>query len=1260
MTKNQLLEEYINTFTELEKKAYEIAKRELETSFDIEKSIGFKAFLKSRGIKEENDVSKKKVKKRKEGDGPEIKLYDFADGNEIVEEDSEEEGKKKDKKSFVIQMFGMDMEGKTYSVRVMNYQPFIYVKVGDEWTMRDKSYFMELLQKEVGGYYEDSIIEIKLLKKHKLYGFDGRKRHKFMKIVFKNTSVMNKIKNLWYDNANDWANKKLKKYGYQLKTGKYKGTFLKLYGATLPPLLRYFHIQDISPSGWIKLNKAKQTYNKSTIQDYEYEINYNDIISLMEKDDQVPLRIASWDIECKSSHGDFPLAKKTYTKLAMEIITKIINKEIINEEEIKENIRTAFNYGSENGISEIYTKKYISKEILEKKLKSMDDIKLNGLLEIKNDNERKENIKRLTTILKKIGPVKGDPITMIGTTFVKLGEEEQYKNDICVVGECSDIKEVPNRRIRCHKTEKELLIKWAQMIRNENPQMLIGYNVFAFDWSYILDRAEELHCKDDIMRELSINIEESAKVKKSTTKVASGTHDLTYIKMKGRLQLDLYNHFRKTENLSSYKLDSVASEFISDKVKDYEWIEEKKMTRIVSKNLMGLKDGDYISFKILKYSMDMYKNGAKFIVNDVDREKGEYYIKEKLDINKGNKILWGLNKDDITLEEMFNADTPDKRAKVAKYCLQDCNLVHNLMIKNDMYLDFSEMAKLCYVPVDFIIMRGQGIKSLSFISKKCRDEDILIPAIRQGGREGYEGAVVLEPKVGYYADVPVAVNDYSSLYPSSMISENLSPDSKVWTIEYDMKGNVKEKWGEKNGVYDNLPGYKYVDVTYDTYKYVMKKKARETSPDVWEKIKVGRKTCRFAQFPDDKKGILPKVLMELLAQRKVYKKKKKEAKTPFEKKLYDKRQLATKLTANSLYGQCGAKTSAIYEIDIAAATTAVGRKLLGYAKEIVEGCYGDKIVNTKHGEMKTNAEYVYGDTDSVFFVFNLKDMKGNKIVGKKALDVTIELAKRAEHLATNLLKDPHTLEYEKTFDPLLLLTKKRYVGMLYEEDINSGYRKEMGIVLKRRDNAPCVKDSYGGVVDILMKENNIDKSVEFLEKYLLNLINGKIDINKLILSKSLRAYYKNPQGIAHWVLAERMEAREPGTRPAVGSRIPYVYIKTKTKKKLQGDRIEHPDYIKKNNLKPDYNHYITNQIMKPLLQLFSLILEKLTKFQSKKLKYFSEIRKIKRKYKDDNIKMAEKIIKFKEDQVYKIIFAPILKKYESINKKAMYNNFFKV
>ena len=135
----------------------------------------------------------------------------------------------------------------------------------------------------------------------------------------------------------------------------------------------------------------------------------------------------------------------------------------------------------------------------------------------------------------------------------------------------------------------------------ENPQMLIGYNVFAFDWSYILDRAEELHCKDDIMKELSINIFEESKVKKSTTKVASGTYDLTYVKMNGRLQIDLYAYFKKSVNLPSYKLDTVSSVYFGDTVKNHEIIENG--LRIYSGNLMGLKQFDYVKLEIINHSI---------------------------------------------------------------------------------------------------------------------------------------------------------------------------------------------------------------------------------------------------------------------------------------------------------------------------------------------------------------------------------------------------------------------------------------------------------------------------------------------------------------------------------------------------------------------------------------------------------------------------------------------------------------------------------
>ena len=146
----------------------------------------------------------------------------------------------------------------------------------------------------------------------------------------------------------------------------------------------------------------------------------------------------------------------------------------------------------------------------------------------------------------------------------------------------------------------------------------------------------------------------------------------------------------------------------------------------------------------------------------------------------------------------------------------------------------------------------------------------------------------------------------------------------------------------------------------------------------------------------------------------------KDTYNAFMKNVFNQRQLSIKIVANSLYGQCGARTSSFYDIDIAASTTATGRKLLIYAKRVIEEVYGDAVCDTKYGKVKTNAEYIYGDTDSVFFTFNLKDMEGNKITGKKALEITIELAVEAGEIATMFLKPPHDLEYEKNIRPVAI------------------------------------------------------------------------------------------------------------------------------------------------------------------------------------------------------------------------------------------------
>jgi DNA polymerase elongation subunit (family B) len=401
-------------------------------------------------------------------------------------------------------------------------------------------------------------------------------------------------------------------------------------------------------------------------------------------------------------------------------------------------------------------------------------------------------------------------------------------------------------------------------------------------------------------------------------------------------------------------------------------------------------------------------------------------------------------------------------------------------------------------------------------------------------------------------------------------------------------------------------------------------------------------------------GIMPSILKELLKARKDTRKLMPQQTDEFMKNVLDQRQLGYKVTANSLYGQCGAKTSTFYEKDIAACTTAIGRKLLTYAKRIIEECYADRICETEnHGKVLTKAEYIYGDTDSVFFTFNLQTPDGVPIRGKDALEITIEIAQQAGHLASQFLKGPHDLEYEKTFMPFCLLSKKRYVGMLYETDPNKGKRKEMGIVLKRRDNAPIVKDIYGGIIDILMKKQNIQEAIDFLRGCLENIVNENYSMDKLIITKSLRSGYKNPQSIAHKVLADRMTARDPGNKPGPGDRIPFAYISTSGKKTLQGEKIETPSFITENKLKIDYSFYITNQIMKPVQQVFALVLEKIWIMQGKRpklLKFKRDVEALRKEYIDDVDKFEEKVESLRCKEIKALLFDEYLR--ETNNEKA--------
>jgi DNA polymerase elongation subunit (family B) len=877
-----------------------------------------------------------------------------------------------------------------------------------------------------------------------------------------------------------------------------------------------------------------------------------------------------------------------------------------------------------------------------------------------------------------------------------------------------------------------------------------------------------------------------------------------------------------------------------------------------------------------------------------------------------------INKKNVGVKKIYDIEVKNEHSYIVNgyivhNCIQDCVAVTKLVEKLKIITNAIGMANVCHVPLSYIFYRGQTIKICSLVSKECRDEDTLIPTLYSNDndkddeteedkkKKGYEGATVFEPKKGVHYE-PIVVLDYRSLYPRSMKMVNISHEMCV-----------------EDEKYLGLEDYEYYTTHYNNKDGTSSK-------------------CTFAKNKNGELGIVPKILTKLLDKRDEVKGMMKTADNDFLKNIFDGLQLAYKVTANSLYGQVGYEKSSIYYKDLAASTTATGRKMLQIAKNYVERnyvnlvnyarhnkkkyleyankifglceddrfvlqkknengekynaysnkqeyyeylyeevcklltkkqkvlpkiIYGDSVTadtpillrnnnkifiktietinnewkeynnfkpnekdlynkeqnssntnyevwsnnkwtkikrvirhktnkkiyrvnthqgivdvtedhslmdenlkqikpldcneNTKllqsypkfnknkiniselvnkiinfdlydisiknaeyysfgkfvddydnsdnnlninsillnnecydsklhfligycsthfncfsnnsfifsvHGKTKSsqfyylmkslgyscsikihdekynvyhltsydnenknyicdnkilnmtylrntnNNEYVYDleteegifnagigeiivkNTDSIFFTMKIHDIETKKImIDKEALRLSIEFGILAGESICKLLPIFQELAYEKTMWPLILIAKKKYVGNLYEEDFKNYILKCMGIVLKRRDNAKIVKIVVGGIVNYILNERSDQGAIDYTRRLVKKILRGGFNIDKFILSKTLKKDYKNRNGQAHAVLADRIAKRDPGNKPNPNDRIPFVFFvpEVMKKKMLQGDKVEDPTYLLENKLEINYLHYITNQIMKPSLQFLEII-----------------------------------------------------------------------
>lgn len=547
--------------------------------------------------------------------------------------------------------------------------------------------------------------------------------------------------------------------------------------------------------------------------------------------------------------------------------------------------------------------------------------------------------------------------------------------------------------------------------------------------------------------------------------------------------------------------------------------------RTLSSSAMGQNEMHFLESMSGRITIDMFnliKNSHKL---------------KQYTLNSVSKHFLGEEKEDLPYKVMNNnykskmKEDAWKHWDIAFYCAQDCNLPLRLMEKLKTFVELNEMSKITMTPLREVLSRGQQIRVFNQIILEAHRMNNVVNDIPSfvGSDDKYVGATVIEPNPGFYKD-PIVTLDFNSLYPSIMQTHNLC--YSTWIPPH----IVKELENVNNMKCDIEKTIEYA--------------SHETGSS-------------SHTFVTEYEGVLPRILKTLLSARSSVRAQMKKTSCADEKALLNGRQLAYKISANSVYGFTGAKDKGMYPgCFIAETTTCEGRNLIHITKEMVE-----------------NKGYtvIYGDTDSVMIRFNIDE--GDPDAISKSFKLGTEMAT----WITSQFPGEIVLEMEKTYFPYILIAKKRYAGLMFSSETGTPKIDMKGIEIVRRDTCTFARTIMQDVLDKILYERNIPEATMLLKTYLNLLCENKIEFSDFILTKALRIDYAN-QNLPHLEVVRKMKERKL-QYPRPGDRVSFVYIENKKKKAFQ--KAEDPNFVLENPaVKIDRLYYLEHQLINSLSTLY--------------------------------------------------------------------------
>lgn len=818
----------------------------------------------------------------------------------------------------------------------------------------------------------------------------------------------------------------------------------------------------------------------------------------------------------------------------------------------------------------------------------------------------------------------GDIVFQIsGVVLNKKGEIDKYlltinEPDTRIVGE--DVE------VRVFENEIDLLQGFTDLIIEVNPQVIIGYNIFGFDIQYMVDRSQLWYIVDNFTKQSMMIGQQSKLIPIKWSSSAYGEQKLNFLDTFGRIYVDLLPIIRRNYNLDNYKLQTVSQKFLgqSKDPLDYKGIfrcyelSTPESLAVVGKycvqdSMLVLNLFEHLQLWVELVELARicnvpiiytYTRGQQVrVFSQVCKE----CIKQNIVVNKSEytqhssseefvgatvfEPVHGIHENVVSFDFCLTGDTlvslsngTSKRLdqivagdKVISYIdgkYDEYNIIGDLQIKGKkqtvkVYTEDGTIV-ICTPNHKFLLENGiwceaQNLKNKLVISYSCKKVDeCTIFKQRVVDVRKFKVLPVYDIEVesshNFIANGIVAHN--CSLYPSTIIAYNISYDTIITDNSIpDNECNIVS-WQEK--------------ISDESDEYRSKK----------------------YRFRKEQIGVLPIICKDLLEARASVRKEMKGVTDKAILSIMDKRQLALKVSANSVYGSLGTNEGYLPFMPGAECTTAMGRKNILKASEFMKNEYGAKIL--------------YGDTDSNYISFP-----------KIPIAELNSFCYRVQDEVSAIFPRPMKMAYEeKIMRYFLIFTKKRYIALEYPKPGQSeGEIIKKGVILVRRDTCKIAREIFTDIINTIFKGGKraevemllldklndmfcmkydymyykVTKSVKDISEYKIRELPDD-SIKKFKRLKELGCEseddYKALALPPHVQLSEKLKLR--GEPSGAGSRIEYVIIeiaKTQKSDEKLFRKIEELKYFgdHRHILRLDYQHYLEHMILNPISELLTVI-----------------------------------------------------------------------